>query len=80
MIREGRSLIHIAAESADINTLRLLTRGGLQRRNINIKNKAGLTPFQVGMQRGVTDAEWKEAFVDFLQAIDEDMPSPDSNS
>ena len=66
--------MHLTAESADAESLRLLAYGRLQRRDINVKNNRGLTPFQVGLQRDGTDAEWKEAFGDFLKAIDKDQP------
>lgn len=68
------TLMHLAAEYADSRTLHLLAHGGLARRDINSKNKKGLTPFQVGLQRQNVDAEWREAFADFLKSVDEDYP------
>ena len=66
--------MHVAAESADAATLSLLARGGLQLRDINTKNLEGLTPIQVGLRRQDVDAEWREAFVEFLKAVDRDFP------
>ena len=64
------SLMHIAAEHADSETLQLLERGGLGLRDINVKNSYGLTPFQVALDRRDVDVEWRTAFEDFIRSID----------
>ncbi|KAL9616219.1 MAG: hypothetical protein Q9160_008892 [Pyrenula sp. 1 TL-2023] len=68
------TFMHLAASYADAKSLRILAQGTLQRRNINVKNRTGLTPCQVGLQRENTDAEWKHAFFDFLRSLDQDAP------
>ena len=72
------TLMHLAAEFIDTEGLRLLT-GRLRRRDITVRNKDGLSPYQLGMQRMAVDTEWQNAFWDFLKSIDKDMP-PMGNS
>ena len=71
-IQRIRTFMHLAAEAADVRSLQLLACGRLERRDINIKNGDGLTPIQVALHRTDVDAEWREAFVNFLKAIDKD--------
>ena len=73
-IQRIRTFMHLAAEAADVKTLQLLAHGCLKRRDINIKNEDGMTPIQVAIHRTDVDAEWREAFVNFLKAVDEDEP------
>ena len=73
------TFMHLAAKRADAETLRLLAQGELQQRDINVKNKAGLSPLNLGLQREDVDAEWREAFVDFLKSIDKEQPRPEEN-
>ena len=68
------TLTHLAAQFADAETLRLLSKGKLQQRDINVKNNAGLSPLNIGLQRDDIDPEWREAFVDFLKSIDQTQP------
>lgn len=75
-IHQIGTLTHLAANFADTESLQLLTRGNLQRRDINIKNKEGLTPVQVALRRKNIDVEWRHAFFDFLRSIDKDQPLP----
>ena len=65
------TLVHLAAEFADTETLTLLAHGGLQRRPINVPNKAGLTPIELANQRRNVDSEWRIAFFNFLDSIDD---------
>ena len=73
------TLVHLSATYGDVQTLQLLAQGGLRRRNINAKNKAGLTPVQIAIQRENVDAEWRHAFFDFLRSIDEDLAQPEES-
>lgn len=66
------TFMHLVAEHADTQTLRLLARGSLKRRDINVKNQDKLIPMQLSWQREGLDAEWKEAFMEFLISIDQD--------
>ena len=66
--------VHLAAQHGDTETIRLLAQGNLKPRDINVKNKAGLTPVQLAMQRKNVDHKWREYFWDFLRSIDEDQP------
>ena len=70
---EEGTFVHLAAEIADTETLHLLARGYLKRRDINVKNKAGLTPIQLALQRGNINDNWQKAFWTFLRNIDEDI-------
>ena len=70
---EHGTFIHLVAEIANAETLHLLARGYLKRRNISAKNKAGLTPIQLALQRGNIDENWQKAFFTFLRTIDEDI-------
>ena len=75
---EHSTLVHLVAEVADSKTLHLLARGNLKRRDINVKNTAGLTPIQLALQRDNINDNWQKAFFTFLRTIDEDI-RPDSN-
>lgn len=66
-------LIHKAASGADAKTLRLLARGNLSRRDISVKDLAGLIARDVSQQRDGIDAEWLEAFSCFLNSVDQDL-------
>ena len=70
-INQNDTFMHLIAEFADVQTLRLLALGDLEPRDITVKNKAGLTPQDTGLQRRGVDAEWREAFVEFLASIDQ---------
>lgn len=74
------SFMHLAAEFASAESLRLLARGNLERRDTNTKNRAGITPTQLAIQRKNIDAEWRHAWFDFLRSIDRDIPQPESPS
>ena len=67
------TLMHLVAEFTDTAGLRLLT-GRLKRRDITVRNKDGLSPYQIGMQRIGVGTEWQNAFWNFLKSIDKDMP------
>lgn len=73
-MHEYGTFMHLAAQCADTQSLRLLARGSLKRRDVNVKNKAGLSPVQVALQRKYVDVEWRDAFFDFLRSIDKDQP------
>ncbi|KAL9620309.1 MAG: hypothetical protein Q9160_005108 [Pyrenula sp. 1 TL-2023] len=75
--KQRGSFLHLAAELADTKTLQLLSKGMLKQRNINIKNEAGKTPHNLGMQRRNVDLAWRHAFSDFLASVDEDLLSPE---
>ena len=68
------TFMHLTAELADVKTLCLLAQGRLMRRDINAKNKAGLTPVQLALQRQNISAEWHDTFLKFLRSIDKDVP------
>lgn len=70
---EHGTFMHFAAEIANTDTLYLLAQGRLKRRDINVKNKAGLTPTQLALQRGSVDTNWRDAFFAFLRTIDKDI-------
>ena len=70
-INQNDTFMHLIAEFADVETLCLLKLGNLGPRDVTIKNKAGLTPQDTGLQRRGVDAEWREAFVGFLTSIDQ---------
>ena len=70
------TFMHLVAECADLETLRLLA-GSLKCRDINNKNRLGLSPLQIALQREDVDAEWRDAFADFLKAIDQQRPFGD---
>ena len=65
--------MHLVADQADIGTLQLLLGSRLKARDINVKNKEGLTPLQVGLKRKNVDAEWRDLFIQFLRSIDQDI-------
>ena len=67
------TLMHLAAEFADEETLRLLAQGSLAPRDINVKNPAGLTAINIGFRREDVDGKWTEAFVDFLKSVDQEL-------
>lgn len=75
MIEPSGTLMHLAAEFAGSQTLQLLQRGNLKIRDIKIKNKNGLTPVEVGLQRQDPDPKWMKAFFNFLKSIDENCQS-----
>lgn len=75
MNEEYGTLMHMAAEFADQRTLRLLELSGLQPRDIDAKNKKGISPIQIALRRqDAAGLEWRIAFSDFLRALDEDQP------
>ena len=67
------TFMHLVAEFADMKTLRLLTQDRLKRRDINVKNRAGLTPIQIALRRSNVDYEWRDTFFNFLWNIDENV-------
>ena len=73
-IRYYGTLMHLAAEFGNKETLRMLAQGALEPRDVNVKNEASLTPSQLAMQRRDVDGEWQDAFVQFLNSIDKDQP------
>ena len=73
------TFMHLAAGYGDVKSLQLLSRGQLKRRDINVKNDAGLTPSQVAMQRKDVDGEWWSVFMSFLRSIDEDQPTTEGS-
>ena len=74
-IQAGGTLMHLAAESSDTETLRLLQHAGLELRDIDAKNEKGLTPMEAALQRRGVDLEWRSAFGDFLRVIGRDQLS-----
>ena len=70
------TFVHLVAHQADVETLRLLLDARLEDRDINVKNKEGLTAFQVGDKRENQDEEWKTLFEQFLGSIDRARPTP----
>ena len=74
------TIVHQTAECSDAKALRILAQGGMRRRNINAKNKSGLTAVQIATQREDIDAEWRHAFFDFLRSVDEDQAQQEESS
>ena len=70
---EHDTFVHLVAEVANEETIHLLARGNLKRRDINAKNKAGLTPIQLALQRDNINDSWQKAFFTFLRTIDKDI-------
>lgn len=73
-LEDNGTFMHLAAEFADTETLRLLSQGHLQHRDINVKNRAGITPIQLALQRKDVSPGWLKTFCDFLRSIDQDQP------
>ena len=72
----GRSLLHEAAERGDQETLRLLTSARIRGVKINHKNSSGTTAWDLARQRNDVMPEWRAAFVDLIESVDEIMPEP----
>ena len=70
-LKHEGSLMHLVAMSADLRTLLLLKEGQLEPRDISVKNETGLTPMATAQARRDVDEEWRQAFADFLESIDE---------
>ena len=73
-LRDFGTLMHLIAQQADVETLHLLLDYRLKPREINVKNREGLTPKEVGCNR---DSDWSKAFRQFLKSIDKDIPMSD---
>ena len=70
-IRPFGSFLHLTAEFAGIESLRLLARGGLKPRDIRFRRrKDGLTALDVARTRSNVSAEWTDAFQSFLWSVD----------
>ena len=69
------TFLHLVAARADSENLRVLLDYRLKPRDINVKNKEGLTPLQVGFRRENINAEWRDLFVQFLKSVDQDSVS-----
>ena len=67
---------HLVAHQGDVETLRLLLEYRLKPRDINVKDREGLTAFQVGDKREDQDEEWRDLLKQFLDHIDQDKQSP----
>lgn len=65
------TFLHMVAQFANTETLKLLTHANLQRRPINLTNDAGLTPVEVSHQRRNVGDEWQSTFFDFLESVRE---------
>ena len=65
------TFLHMVAQFADTETLRLLAHGNLRRRCTTLKDKAGLTPVELAFRRHDIDAKWRTAFADFIESIDD---------
>ena len=72
-LEEYGTFMHLIAEFADMATLRLLAQSRLERRNINIRNRAGLTPLELAEQRNNIDAEWQGTFGALLKTVDKNL-------
>ena len=72
----GRSLLHEAAEYGDQETLRLLTSAHIRGVKINHKSSDGITAWDLARQRSEVTPEWRDAFVDLIESVDESMPEP----
>ena len=70
------TFMHLVAHQADAETLRLLLDYRLKPRDINIRDREGLTAFQVGARRENQVPEWSGLFEQFLYSIDRDTPTP----
>ena len=72
-----RWFLHVVAEFADVETLRLLTKAHLAPRDIQRRRrKDGLTALDVAKARPNVSPEWVEAFQDFLQSVNQERQTP----
>ncbi|MCJ1376605.1 hypothetical protein MMC20_007848 [Loxospora ochrophaea] len=71
------SLLHVAAEYADIKSLQVLTSGRLATRGIHYKRREdGLTPIEVARARTDVSPEWIDACQEFFWSVDETRNAP----
>lgn len=75
-VEHYKSFTHLVADCADVESLRLLVAHPLKPRDINMKDKQGLTAIQIGLERKDVDAEWRDLFMQFLKSVDKDTVRP----
>ena len=69
-IKQHGTVLHLIAEVADIETLRILTNSSLATRDIQAKRSDGKTAVEVARGRQGT-IEWQNAFYAFIWSVDE---------
>ena len=71
---DSRTFMHLVAQQANTASLQILLNHRLEARYINVKDKDGLTPLEVGFKREDVDTEWRDLFMQFLRSIDKNIP------
>ncbi|KAL9115573.1 MAG: hypothetical protein Q9187_007273 [Circinaria calcarea] len=69
-IYEYGSFLHLVAENADLESLRLLTNAHLATRDIYHKRSDGLTALDVARKRAGRDLQLFNAFMEFVGSVD----------
>ena len=69
-IQEYGSFLHLVAENADLESLRLLTKARLATRDIYHKRPDGLTALDVARKRSGRDLQLFNAFMEFVGSVD----------
>ena len=72
----GRSLLHVAAEYSDQETLRLLTSARIRGVEIRHKDLAKITARNLARQRSDVTSEWRATFADLIGSVDVDKLEP----
>ena len=71
-IKQHGSFLHLVANRADVETLKILANpdSSLATRDIEVKRSDGLTALEVAKMRKDTTMEWQHAFYAFLWSVD----------
>ena len=71
-IKQHGSFLHLVAATADIETVRMLTRpsSNLATRDIQVRRDDSRTALEVAQSRRDTTLEWQNAFYSFLWSVD----------
>ena len=69
-IKQYGTLLHLIAETADAETLRILTNRPLATRDVRVKRSNGQTAIEVAKARPNTTIEWQNAFFAFIWSVD----------
>ena len=74
--KNGRSILHEAAEYGDLKALQILTSTRIRSLQRNKKNNDGRTPLDLAKRRDEETPEWHAAFDDLLASVDETPLEP----
>ena len=69
-IKQYGTLLHLVAQVADAESLRLLTQGTLATRDVHVKRGDGQTAVDVARARINMTLDWQNAFYAFLWSVD----------